>query len=139
MDYGKRRLGFAVSDTTGALAFPLRVVTVHGDDDALRAVREVCRESGTDRIVVGLPLNMDGSRGAMAEHVAELAERMRSELDLRVATWDERLSTSLVERSLIEADTSRARRRQVRDKLAAQIILQGYLDAQGAGEAPFEF
>ena len=137
MDYGERRLGFAVSDEAQVVAVALRVVTVHSDTEALAAVREICDEVGADRVVVGLPLNMDGARGPMARRVEMFAGRIRDELGLRTDTWDERLSTGLVERFLLETDATRARRKRVRDKLAAQVILQGYLDAHAAGGGPF--
>jgi len=132
LDYGTRRLGFAVSDDAHLLAVALRIITVKSDKESVAAVREVCEDVGTDRVVIGLPLNMNGSRGAMAVRVEAFAERIRDELGLDIVTWDERLSTGLVERSLLEADMSRAKRKRVRDKLAAQVILQGFLDAQAA-------
>ena len=133
MDYGIRRVGFAVSDDTQVLAFPLRVVTVTSDEETMAALQDAYEETGAGLVVIGLPLNMDGTRGPMAERVQRFAGRVETKLGMRVATSDERLSTSLVERFLVEADTSRARRKRVRDKLAAQVILQGYLDAQQHG------
>jgi len=129
VDYGEKRIGLAVSDPEGLIATPLGVQDVTGRKDAVDAVGRAAGETGAERIVVGLPLNMDGSAGPMAEKVQVFAERLRTRTGLPVDTWDERLSTRLVERTLIEADVSRRKRKGLRDKLAAGVILQGYLDA----------
>lgn len=130
VDYGTRRLGFAISDELGFLSLPLFTRNVSSVQDAVRVVREVAMERSAARIVVGLPLNMDGSQGTMAKQVEDFVRLLRSGATLDVVTWDERLSTGLVERMLVAADVTRARRRAVRDKLAAQVILQGYLDSR---------
>jgi putative Holliday junction resolvase len=129
VDYGEKRIGLAVSDPEGLIATPLGVQDVTSRKDAVDAVRRAAGENGAERIVVGLPLNMDGSAGPMAEKVQVFVERLRTRIGLPVDTWDERLSTRLVERTLIEADVSRRKRKGLRDKLAAGVILQGYLDA----------
>ncbi|MCX6996661.1 MAG: Holliday junction resolvase RuvX, partial [Kiritimatiellaeota bacterium] len=85
---------------------------------------------------VGLPLNMNGSRGPAAEAAEQFAERRRQRLGLPVDTWDERLSTAAANNAMIAADVSRARRKEVVDKLAAQIFLQNYLDAQATAAGP---
>jgi putative Holliday junction resolvase len=128
IDYGEKRVGFAVSDPSGFLSLALRMAEVRSESDILRQVAEICREVEAERVVVGLPLNMDGTRGPMAEKVNGFVGRLSETLSIPVETFDERLSSSAVERSLIEADVSRAKRKNLRDKLAAQIILQGYLD-----------
>jgi putative Holliday junction resolvase len=130
IDYGERRVGLAVSDPLGTIAMPRSVLTVRDAADALRQVVAACREADAERLVVGLPLNMDGSRGAAVERVEQFVGQLRAALAIPVETWDERLSTSHAERALLEADLSRQRRRQVIDKVAAQVILQGYLDSR---------
>lgn len=130
LDYGTRRLGFAVSDPTGIIATPLETVDVRSDDEACRAVADRVAETGARSMVVGNPLNMDGTPSAIALRVAAFLERLREFVDIPMVLWDERLSSREAERVLLEADVSRAKRRQVRDKLAAQLILQNYLDAQ---------
>jgi len=130
IDYGERRVGLALSDPFGSLALPLRVAEVTGDKQAVRAVGEAVEEFDVERIVVGLPLNMNGTEGPMAEKVRAFVSRVGQACGIPVEMWDERLSTGLVERTLLQADVSRKKRRKVRDKLAAQVILQGYLDAQ---------
>lgn len=130
VDFGTRRLGLAISDETAMLATPLETVPVNGMDDAVQAVAERSRSREVCKIVVGMPLNMNQSRGPGAEAAALLAERLRAATGLPVVEWDERLTTSMAERSLIAANVRRARRRSVIDQAAAQIILQSYLDAQ---------
>lgn len=130
VDYGERRVGLAVSDPDGIIATPLRVAEVKSDRDAVVAVCAATREVEAERIVVGDPINMDGSRGMMSKRVAAFVELLRAETEVPVVLWDERLSTGLVERAMLEADLSRQKRKRARDKLAAQVILQGYLDAQ---------
>jgi putative Holliday junction resolvase len=130
VDYGEKRVGLAISDESGILATPLRIAEVLSPKQAARAVREACAEIEAVGIVVGLPLNMNGTIGFKAEEVNAFCERLRRSVNVPVETWDERLSTSMVERVLLEADMSRGKRRKVRDKLAAQVILQGWLDAK---------
>jgi putative Holliday junction resolvase len=129
VDYGTRRVGFAVSDAMGIVATPLFTRDVLSEAQAIRAVCEVAAEKGAVRVVVGFPLNMDGTKGPMALQVEEFVRRLVERSGLDVVVWDERMSTGLVERMLVSADVSRVRRKEVRDKLAAQVILQGYLDA----------
>ncbi|MBN1558235.1 MAG: Holliday junction resolvase RuvX [Lentisphaerae bacterium] len=132
VDYGRRRLGLAVSDPTGSLAFPLRTVESCGPRRAAAAVREVVSETGAARVLVGLPLNMDGSEGPMAREARAFADLLRAALPVPVETWDERLSTAQAERVLLEGDLSRRRRKRARDKIAAQLFLQSWLDAAAA-------
>ncbi len=129
VDYGTRRVGFAISDELGVLSLPLCTKDVASVQDAVRIARKVADERKAIRVVVGLPLNMDGTKGSMAHQVERFVDLLRAGGIHEVITWDERLSTGLVERMLIDADVSRSRRKEVRDKLAAQVILQGYLDS----------
>jgi putative Holliday junction resolvase len=130
VDLGEKRVGLAVSDPTGVLATPLRVLHVRSPADALRQVAAACAEVGAEGIVLGLPRNMDGTEGPKAREARAFAAGLGEATAHPVFLYDERLTTSLVERTLLDADVSRRRRREVRDKLAAQVILQSYLDAQ---------
>jgi len=130
LDYGERRLGFAVSDPDGTIAMSLKVVEVVSDRHAIKEVLRTYEETGADKLVVGLPINMDGSKGPMAVKVEEFVESLDNVIGVRIDKWDERLSTSMADRTLLEADMSRKKRKRVRDKLAAQAMLQGYLDAK---------
>lgn len=131
VDFGERRVGLAVSDQTEMLALPMRVLDVRSVADAVAQVAQACRELECRMIVLGLPRNMNNTEGPKAAESRVFAARLEAVTGLTVALWDERLSTALVERALLEADVGRGRRRLVRDKLAAQVILQSYLDAQG--------
>jgi putative Holliday junction resolvase len=130
VDLGEKRVGLAVSDTGGILATPLRVLHVTSPNDAVRQVAAACVEVGAEGVVLGLPRNMDGTEGPKARESRTFAEKLGAAAALSVTLWDERLTTSLVERVLLDSDVSRRRRREVVDKLAAQAILQSYLDAQ---------
>jgi putative Holliday junction resolvase len=129
IDYGTRRMGVAASDPLGIVATPRAVVQVRSDGGAREAVARFVEETGACRIVVGLPLNMDGTSSEMTTRVRAFAEALRGELAVPVVMWDERLSSAQAERAMVDADVSRARRREVTDKIAAQIMLQSYLDS----------
>ena len=131
LDVGEKTVGLAVSDRDLKVASPLQTLRRGKLADDVAAIGNICGNRSVGGLVVGLPVNMNGSEGprcqSVRQFVANLAERG---LDLPVALWDERLSTAAVERVLIaEADMSRKRRSQVVDKMAAAYILQGALDA----------
>ncbi len=129
VDYGTHRIGLAISDETAMLATPLATIKINGLADAVRAVVERGRASEVRRIVVGMPLNMNQTRGPSAVAAAQLATCLRETTGLPVVEWDERLTTRMAERALIAANVRRARRRGVVDQAAAQLILQSYLDS----------
>ncbi len=131
IDYGTVRVGIALSDEIGMLATPLETVEA---SKVIQRIREIVVEKGVQRIVVGLPRNMNGSYGPQAESVLQFIQSLSKHVTVEVKTWDERLTTRLVERSLIEANVSRKKRKKVIDQLAAQQILQGYLDAHSSSE-----
>lgn len=129
LDYGERRLGFALSDPGAMISFPLSVSHIHSRQEALREVARVVQSSQAERLVVGMPLNMNGSAGFQADNVKTFVADLAPLISIPVETWDERLSTRSAESVLIEAGETRKRRKEVVDKLAAQIMLQNYLDA----------
>jgi len=129
VDYGERRVGLAVSDELGMMALPLDILPVQSSRQVIGDILRLCHEKQVAAIVVGLPLNMDGSRGPAAEAVERFVRELRRLGELPVEVWDERMSSRQVERMLIDADVSRAKRKGIVDKLAAQVILQSYLDA----------
>ena len=131
IDYGERRVGVAISDPLGSIALGVCTLHVTGVKDAVAKVAEVCAEKEVGLIVVGLPLNMNGSESEMSGKVAKFIEKLKVAAELPIETIDERLSSALVERTLLDADMSRSKRKGVIDKMAAQVILQGYLDRQG--------
>lgn len=130
LDFGEKRIGLAISDPLGATAQPLEVIDRQSLADDIDRVGEIAARRDTSKIVVGLPLNMDGSVGPQARRVRRFAARLRRELELDVMLWDERLSSAEAERALLHADERRSRRSEVRDAVAAAVVLQAYLDAQ---------
>ena len=136
IDYGERRVGVAISDPLGSIALGVDTIEVTSLKDAVAKVSEVCREKDAATVVVGLPLNMNGTRGPMVDRVERFVSELTEAAGLPVVTYDERLSSAMVERTLLDADMSRNKRKGVRDKLAAQVILQGYLDRQGFDSMP---
>ncbi|MDP8298408.1 MAG: Holliday junction resolvase RuvX [Candidatus Tantalella remota] len=134
LDIGTKRIGVAVSDETGTIATGREVVQRKSTEFAVGRIREIVEEYNVQKIVVGLPVNMDGTEGERADDSRRFAGRLEEETDLAVELWDERLSTKEAEDIMIKADTSRAKRKMVIDKIAAQIILQGYLDSSPGRE-----
>lgn len=130
LDLGTRRIGVAVSDEMGWTAHAHSTVPHRRPADDVAAIGQICREVDAERIVVGLPLNMNGTSGPKAEAARAFGELLAQELALPVEYQDERLSTVTSERVLLEADLSRQRRKQVIDRLAAAVILQAWLDKQ---------
>lgn len=129
IDYGIKRMGVAVCDPAEMFATPLCVVPVRGDAHAASEVKRLIDETGAESIVIGLPVNMNGTKGPMAEKVEAFAERVRTLTGLPVNLWDERLTSAMAERTLIEADVRREKRKNIVDMLAAQSILQSYMDS----------
>lgn len=136
LDFGDRRIGIAVSDELGLYAHPLMTLERTAWKNDLEAIRHIVEERQVRRIVVGMPLDMDGSRGRRVGKTERFMARVRQATGLEVVPWDERLTTVEAERTLLRGDMSRARRRRVIDQVAAVIILQTYLDARGAGREP---
>jgi putative holliday junction resolvase len=129
VDLGDKRIGLAVSDALGLTAQGLETLERHGGKADLEALRAACAEREVASVVVGLPRNMDGSEGPRAQKSRAFARQLHEALGLPVFLWDERLSTAEAERVLIAADVSRQKRRLAIDRMAAQVILQGYLEA----------
>ena len=128
LDLGTVTIGVAVSDGMRSVASPLE--TIKRKKFGLDAARllEICKGRDVKGIVLGLPMNMDGSEGPRCQSTRAFARNLEKLTDLPIAYWDERLSTVAAERALLEADTSRKRRAEVIDHVAASYILQGLLD-----------
>jgi len=126
VDFGRARIGIAVSDELGMLAHPVK--TIPASRDAAKQIDEIAREKNVERVVIGLPRHMNGSVGESAGEALAFAGELRKLLPCEVVTWDERLTTMAANRAL--RDTGRKTRdsRNVVDQVAAQMILQGYLD-----------
>lgn len=129
LDIGDVRIGVAVSDPTGTIASPVEVIHRIGWGPDTRKIREICDRYQTDRVLSGLPLNMDGSEGFQAHKVRSFCAQLQN-AGLQVSYQDERLSTVSAEEALIEGGISRGGRKQVVDKVAASVILQQWLDEQ---------
>lgn len=135
LDLGTKTIGIAISDDGRRLATPLDTIRrVKFGPDAAKLL-ELAGSRRIAALVLGLPVNMDGTEGPRAQATRAFARNLANLTDLPIALWDERLSTTAVERMLIEQDVSRARRAQVIDQHAAAFILQGALDRLRLGEA----
>lgn len=132
IDLGTRRIGVAVSDGLGLTAQPHSTVPRRGGVRDLRAIAEVVRACDAQAVVLGLPLDPEGQEGRAATSTRAFAERLRAALPVPVELVDESFSTVEAEEVLLEADLSRARRREVIDRVAAAVILQRWLDARKA-------
>jgi len=128
LDLGTKRVGVAISDELGLTAQGLTVLNRRPHDQFLKNLAGLVQEYQVTSLVLGLPRRMDGSLGPEAQRVLSMADQLTTLLELEVLTWDERLSSVAAERVLLEADTSRRKRKQVIDKVAATYILQNYLD-----------
>ena len=130
LDYGEKTIGVAISDELGWTAQGLETIQRRDEQSDLARIAELVREYQVSQIVVGFPKNMNGTVGPRGEICKAFAESLRETLNLQVHLWDERLTTVAAQRTLLEADTSRKKRKQVVDKVAASLILQGYLDSK---------
>ena len=131
IDWGEKRIGLAVSDPLGITAQGLPTLAVSSSGETLREIAATVRKWEVARIVIGLPLLMDGSEGEGTRKVRQLGRRLEAELDLPVEFSDERLTSRIAEAALLEGDLSRKRRKEESDRLAAQLILRNYLDSEG--------
>ncbi|MDD4956167.1 MAG: Holliday junction resolvase RuvX [Candidatus Omnitrophica bacterium] len=129
LDIGMKHIGVAVSDESGTIAQGRGVVERRTDRDAVSRIKELADEYGVKEIVVGFPINMNGTVGERGRDSEVLAEKIKEATGLNVVLWDERLTTRGAESVLISADVSRRKRKKVVDKIAAQLILQEYLDS----------
>jgi putative Holliday junction resolvase len=134
LDLGTRTIGVAVSDGLRTSATALETVRRKKIDPDAARLGEIAASRGAVGIVLGLPRNMDGSEGPRAQATRAFARNLAARLPLPIALWDERLSTMAAERALLEADSSRKRRAEVIDAVAAAYILQGALDRLKATE-----
>lgn len=133
VDLGTKTIGLSLSDVNWTIASPYETIWRVKFTPDLRTMLDHCARQGVGGFVFGLPKNMDGSEGPRAQSTRAFVRNMQPHSDLPIAFWDERLSTAAVERTLLEADASRALRADVIDKMAAAFILQGALDRMGFG------
>ncbi|WP_062198809.1 Holliday junction resolvase RuvX [Massilibacterium senegalense] len=133
LDVGTKTIGVAVSDELGWTAQGIETIPRDEEKDflsGLTRIEELVDMYSVEKIVIGLPKNMNGTIGPRAEASKDFAEKVEDKTGIPVVLWDERLTTMAAERVLLEADVSRKKRRKVIDKMAAVMILQGYLDSK---------
>ena len=133
LDVGTKRIGVALSDELLLTAQGQATIERRSLKYDLAEINRIIKENSVEEAVVGLPLNMNGSYSAKTKEVAAFTESLKTSVDIPVKTWDERLTTVQAESVLLAADVSRAKRRMSIDKMAAQIILQSYLDSRKRG------
>ena len=133
IDFGKARIGIAISDELRLLAHPLE--TIPANKDALKRIAEIVRDRKIDIVVVGIPKHMSGEIGQAANEALEFVDKLRAQLPCAVETWDERLTTVAANRALSEGGKKTRQTRKFVDQVAAQMILQGFLDRERNAEA----
>ncbi len=136
LDLGSKRVGVALSDPTGTIASPVEVIAVDSRRGVTARVAALVAAHEAVRVIVGLPKRLDGTEGAEARRARQFAVALQQEIGIPVELLDERLSTVEAERAMVEADASRARRRERRDAVAAALILQRYLDERKREQRP---
>jgi len=128
LDVGTKTIGMALSDVTRSVATPYDTIRRSKFTADAKTIREVVEKNQVGALVIGLPLNLDGSEGPRAQSTRAFARNLAAHVEVPMVFWDERLSTAAVERHLIEADVSRKRRVELVDRMAAAYILQGALE-----------
>lgn len=128
LDVGTKTIGMALSDVTRSVATPYDTIRRSKFTADAKAIREVIKKNQVGALVIGLPLNLDGSEGPRAQSTRAFTRNLAAHVEVPMVFWDERLSTAAVERHLIEADVSRKRRAELVDRMAAAYILQGALE-----------
>ena len=127
LDVGDKRIGVAVSDALGIAAHGLQTIE---RNNYISALKDIINEYEIDSIVIGIPKKLDGTIGIQGEKVQRFTEELKESITLPVYFWDERFSSVLAERTMLEANMRRKKRKTLRDKLSAVIILQNYLDSK---------
>ena len=128
LDIGDKTIGVAVSDLMGMTAQGIKTIKRTSKKNDIEEIKQIIKEKQVNLIVSGLPKNMNGTVGPQGEKVQKLCELIKEETGLEIEFWDERLTTVAAEKTLITADISRKKRKNVIDMMAAVLILQGYLD-----------
>lgn len=135
IDFGLKRIGVAISDESKIIATPFKTILAEkkGTNTAIKLINELKADAASrkytiEKIIVGLPLMMNGKKGFLADEVLHFIEMLKPLIDCPILVWDERLTTAQAEKSLLESELTRRRRSQIVDSIAAIIILQSYLD-----------
>ncbi len=130
IDFGERRIGLALSDPSGLIAHGLDTMVVKNADGSLDAIVSIAETKQAIEIVLGLPVNMDGTTGEMAEKVEAFADRLRGRVSCEVRTWDERLTSVSAQRAMNEMGMEIRGNKESQDRIAATLLLQSYLDSR---------
>ncbi len=128
LDLGSKTIGIAISDITARVANPLKTIRRRKFTQDAEELLQICEAENAGALIIGLPLNMNGTEGPRVQSTRAFVRNLRKHTEIAISYWDERLSTAAVTRTLLEADTSRKKRAEVVDMLAAAYILQGALD-----------
>jgi len=128
LDHGTKRIGVAVSDETKTFAQPLEYIPAEPSADFLDRFKKLLIEKEIDLILIGMPRNMDGSYGPAAEKVNAFVAELKAVTEISIKLWDERLTSTMANRILIQGNVRRDQRKEKVDKMAAAILLQSYLD-----------
>lgn len=131
LDHGTVRIGVACSDELGMIATPLEFIPAHPQDKFLERLKVLLAERKVERLIVGMPRNMDGSYGEASAKVKVFVEWLKTSVTIPVRTWDERLTSAQANRQMIQAGVRRSGRKEKVDAAAAAILLQSFLDATG--------
>ncbi|MBL7085262.1 MAG: Holliday junction resolvase RuvX [Candidatus Omnitrophica bacterium] len=129
LDVGEKNIGLAISDKLGWTAQGLPSLRREVEDKSISAIVRIVKENDVSEIVVGMPVSLDGSLGKSAQKVAKFIEELKREVNLPIKAWDERLTSLQANKLMLEADLSRKKRKRKVDQIAAQLILQNYLDS----------
>ena len=129
IDHGTKRIGLAISDELGIIAQPLEFVPAEPFDRFVIRLKEIVREKEVGLLLVGMPRNMDGTYGPAAAKARDFVATLKNAVEMPIKTWDERLTSAQANRVLIAANVRREKRKENVDKMAAAILLQGYLDS----------
>ena len=130
LDVGEKNIGLAISDKLGWTAQGLPTLRRQTKDKDINFIVDLAKEQGISEVIVGMPVNLDGTLGKKAQEVASFMEDLKKDLALPIKAWDERLTSVQAERVMLEANLSRKKRKQNVDRLAAQLILQSYLTSK---------
>src|SRR5687767_4238821 len=130
LDHGTRRIGVAVSDETKTIATPLEYIPAEPMDKVIERLQELIREKDVELILIGMPRNMDGTYGPATDKVKEFIAALQPHITTPIKTWDERLTSVMANRALLQGNVRRDKRKQTVDKMAAAVLLQSYLDSR---------
>jgi len=130
IDYGDRRIGISTSDTMGMVATPKKTIHYTSQKAAISEIAELIKELEISKIIVGLPLHMSGEEGELVDKVRAFVEKLKTKTEMPIELWDERLSSAQAQATMHEMNVRQEKKKQLVDQLAAQLILQSYLDSQ---------